>query len=590
VNNIDSFWTKRLLALLLAVGCSSDDPSKAEPWVYADTGASSFDTDGGSDPVISSVAITPSTDIDTSTTLTCTASAHDADGDALSITYEWTIADTGDALGSDGSLTLSPSSTSPGDIIVCTATVTDPDDGRDSLTADVTVDNTDHEVVIVGAGASGLYAAYVLKGLGYDVSIIEASDHHGGRVRALEGFADFPVELGAEDVEGSGNRGGAEPSFLYADIVDFDPDRLQESWTYEADQDALYGLDGSTVWDSEARDPDIREVWQFYNQIGRYDGEDVFISDFLRDEYDIDSDHRTYHFYEGYIGASYGTSISRMGMRSLAIEWNLWLTGGRTFTFDRASYLETLTELYFAEVLEDVVYSSPVVAVDYSGTRPVAMDAHGMRHNADAVLVTVSLGVLKSGMIDFDPALPADKVAAIETIGMGNGMKIILRFDEAFWDTDRMYELLNEGPTQECWTPGKLKTDGTDNVLTCFIMGESAEFMASLGENGAVDQALGELDAIFENQATAHFEAAYVQDWTAEPYILGSYSYPAPDTFPEGYVIGSGESMRDKLAAPVDDRLFFAGEATHNRHPSTVHGALETGRRAAAEIAAVLGG
>ncbi len=76
-----------------------------------------------------------------------------------------------------------------------------------------------------------------------------------------------------------------------------------------------------------------------------------------------------------------------------------------------------------------------------------------------------------------------------------------------------------------------------------------------------------------------------MQDWTAEPYVLGSYSYPAPGTHPD-----SGPSMREVLAQPVGTTLFFAGEATHNTAPSTVPGALQSGERAAAEIDAARGG
>jgi monoamine oxidase len=92
-----------------------------------------------------------------------------------------------------------------------------------------------------------------------------------------------------------------------------------------------------------------------------------------------------------------------------------------------------------------------------------------------------------------------------------------------------------------------------------------------------VEFALGELDRIFGSRvASEHFEDAYVADWTTEPFVRGLYSFPLAHTEPR---------HREALAAPLCGKLFFAGEATDlEGHSGTVHGAIESGRRAAGEV------
>jgi PKD repeat protein len=111
--------------------------------------------------------------------------------------------------------------------------------------------------------------------------------------------------------------------------------------------------------------------------------------------------------------------------------------------------------------------------------------------------------------------------------------------------------------------------------------------MEALPDDAArINQALADLDEAFGGSASATYMGeANVHNWTAEPYIRGSYSFPAPGTRPL-----SGSTKRQVLAQPVGTTLYFAGEATHNTAPSTVPGALQSGERAGGEIDTNLGG
>ena len=450
--------------------------------------------------------------------------------------------------------------------------------------------STDHDVVIVGAGAAGLFAAYTLNNLGFDILVLEATHRHGGRVYSGT-LGDVGIEYGAEELYGAANN------FLFDDIAaEYGSGAQIRIFQENSTQDQLIVMDadglggGSPCWSETGncfQDPDIVDYWDFYYQIGDHENSatDPLLSDFLDTTWGVPSTSRGYHLYEAASpGGEYGTTVERLGLRSLAKEWNAFPLGP-VHGLAPTGYLDALNTLYFDQVTPFITYDSPVTVVDTSGVKPVAIDAHGVYHYANAIIVTVSLGVLKAGIIDFIPDLPASKLDAIETIGMGKGMKISLRFSSRVW-ASKMMNVLTDGPTGNCWTPNKYQPSATDHVLTCFLMGINAEVMAALADDNArIDQALTDLDAAFAGNASTSFIEGVVQDWSAEPYVLGSYSFPAPNTHPL-----VGPSKREVLAQPVGTTLYFAGEATHDTAAATVPGAVQSGERAAGEVDTQLGG
>jgi hypothetical protein len=343
-------------------------------------------------------------------------------------------------------------------------------------------------------------------------------------------------------------------------------------------------MDGGTtclVSDDCENDSDIYDYWDFYYDIGNHsnDPTDELVSVHMDLVLGVDSKHRAYHLYEAGVPAGeYGTTVDRLGLRSLSRQENLWPLSGDVYGLDPTGYLDALNALYFDDVTSLISYNSPVTTIDTSGVKPVAIDANGVYHYADAIIVTVSVGVLKAEIIDFIPDLPASKVTAYTTIGMGRGLKISVRFSSPFWDPNT-FSMLTEGPAGNCWDPGHYQNGTSDYVLTCFSMGENAQILSDLANDTArINQVLSDLDLIFAGAATTNYVEGVVQDWTNEPYVRGSYSYPAPGTFP------GGTSMRQELAAQVGTTLYFAGEATHNSAPSTVPGAMQSGDRASGEL------
>lgn len=451
------------------------------------------------------------------------------------------------------------------------------------------------DVIIVGGGVSGLYAAAQLKKCGLDVLVLEASDIHGGRVRPVEfsdpSFgADFSVELGAEEVHGNQNKGDWPKSFMFRDIDNYNNtllNRVREN----SDNNELYEINGTAVWEFGSVSPfsnayccqyesGIEDVWSFIDDIEGYNDDDQTIYNYLKNEYDIDETDVTYHFYDQFVGTENGGSLKDMSMLGLATYSNLWKTEDNNYALND-SYLGVLSDLYFQEVIDnDLQLNTQVTSVNHTGSQVFVTDQNSTSYSAKAVLLTVPVTILQDGDISFIPSLPSTKVDAINKIGMGAGMKIVLKFNTRFWN-DEMFGILVDGYTGEFWAPGHVRSDATNNVLMGLVAGDKAQALSDLNNSDSiVSLALLDLDRIFGGTtASAAFDKAEVMDWTKHPFVRGAYSYPIIGTYPS-----SGLGMREILAQSVDNKLFFAGEATSNDHAGTVHGALEAGARAADEI------
>lgn len=206
----------------------------------------------------------------------------------------------------------------------------------------------------------------------------------------------------------------------------------------------------------------------------------------------------------------------------------------------------------------------------------VTLELAGSRTlTARAVIVTIPLGVLLHGDVTATPELDEDLVGALTRLGVGRVEKSVLRFEEPFWP--RQAELLVHAPR-----PGEtvsahlslLPSHGVP-VLVGFAGGRRAARHARATRAQATDLALAPLRRAFGDDVLPPTGVAH-SAWTADPYSRGAYSYAARATRP---------GDRELLQRPRwDGRLLLAGEHTDDRFPATVHGALRSGRRAAARL------
>ena len=394
------------------------------------------------------------------------------------------------------------------------------------------------KVAVVGAGIAGLHLTQRLSALGVDVVVFEKLSRIGGRIltdKALN--AGKPLELGAE--------------FVHGHLTDWHKALVDAGFALNEPEEKFYFLyQGQTYAENAAANhPDLSRAIDLAENLGSLSGSgSVKAAANLPDSLD--------YVLDGVIGADYGADIERLGAAETAEADRLWTAGERDFRVSEGMG-DALNRLY-ADAVAKVQTQSAVSKIAYSASG-VTLTVNGEEKNFDRVFVTVPLGVLKRNDISFAPALPDAKRAVINGIGMGAGMKVVYRFKQRFWPQD--LTLFAGGPHAPLfWVSG-------DFALTALVTGKYAEnFNQRLAANPSVVlPALDDLDAAFSGAASANFKDQYVQNWTD---FGGAYSYPTP---------GYGSSARKTLAEPLENRVFFAGEATHPEgHFATVHGARET--------------
>lgn len=433
----------------------------------------------------------------------------------------------------------------------------------------------DYTVVIIGAGAAGLYTGWYLQERGFKVTILEASDKIGGRIRSLAGFADFDIELGAELIHGNQTE-------WYRIVTE----QVGAKLNNQAKEDFYFFREDDTnpnepILKSESvaeQYAEYNKAVQFVENAWQYTGPDNSVENVFNSSGISWNMHGVVN---GLLGNNFGTSLNRLSMKGVAEEDNLWSAGEADYSLKDQSMLSVL-ETKFSPVLSKVVLGTQVKKIDHQGEKVQLTDQNGKQYEADRVVVTVPLKVLQDGDISFTPALPSTKADAFQHIGMGAGMKAIFKFSQAFWNdiaAENLGSVIGYNDVPELWATAVGR--GTTPLLTTFIMGEKAEQFSAMGTSAAKGTILGHLDNIFGNNIASQSlmqDGFYLMDWGKEPFIKGAYSFP---------MVGGGLIFRKELAAPVGERLFFAGEATHfEGHSGTVHGAIETGIRVIEELEA----
>ncbi|KAF5526917.1 Lysine-specific histone demethylase 1A [Colletotrichum aenigma] len=237
----------------------------------------------------------------------------------------------------------------------------------------------------------------------------------------------------------------------------------------------------------------------------------------------------------------------------------------------------------------DVRTKSPVDKIVYSlevNGRATVHCEDGETVEADYVISTIPLGVLKQGNVTFEPPLPEWKSEAINRIGYGVLNKVVLVYEEPFWDTQRhIFGVLRDATNrhsvnQRDYNSQRGRMFQWFNVtqttgLPCLValMAGEAGFDTQYNSNdNLIAEATRVLRSIF-GAKVPHPVEAIVTRWSADRFARGSYSSAGPDMQPGDY---------DAMARPIGN-LFFAGEHTIGTHPATVHGAYLSGLRAASE-------
>jgi monoamine oxidase len=430
------------------------------------------------------------------------------------------------------------------------------------------------DVIVIGAGAAGLAAARQLASDARSVVVLEARDRLGGRIWPVP-TAEGVAELGAEFIHGPARETMALLHEAGARAVPIG----DESWRWR---------DGSGL----QRDDD-----SFFAAAGIFAGANTLTSDVSVEEflarYDSDASLRenaqgARMFVEGFDAAD----PARASVRSIAEEWASGVdfassrpVGGYVPVLDRLQkgLLAAGARLHLSTVVRAVSWGRGHVVV-----RAIDRNGNALEFRGKCAIVTLPVGVLRETSrernVSFDPDLPPDKLRALKSIEMGHVAKVSLRFRTAFWEhvDDGRYRnaaffRCAEAPFMGFWTQVPVRS----RLITAWAGGPRAERLSGFSGDQLIDRAVEDFGALFSAGEVARRElvGGLVHDWWQDPFARGAYSY----------ILTGGGDARAVLGASIEDTLFFAGEATStDGQGGTVNGALETGGRAAREVAAAL--
>ncbi|GFH49946.1 hypothetical protein CTEN210_06422 [Chaetoceros tenuissimus] len=242
------------------------------------------------------------------------------------------------------------------------------------------------------------------------------------------------------------------------------------------------------------------------------------------------------------------------------------------------SWYDWLDEYVYAHVKEKIKYNSQVVRIEYSEKNVKVTTKSGKVYVADKVICTLPLAVLKTDDVIFHPALPRNKLEAIEKVVMPPGFKMFIEMKEKFYngfifDNSLCEQLVSLRDDNLCVFYDALegKSSPTKHVLGCIVTGSNTRDFDGLSDDEALRLILSKLDKIFDGKATENYISFVIQNWSHEPYIKGTYSsYSSSE---------SKKALRETLCGS----LFFAGEHVSENYTSMVTGACIEGRRAAVE-------
>ena len=428
----------------------------------------------------------------------------------------------------------------------------------------------DVDVLVIGAGASGLAAAQGLVQAGLKVRVLEARDRIGGRIYTVHetGF-EAPIELGAEFIHGRAPETFNILESAHLTVQEVKGDR----WC------SLTGKLGIC--------PNLYDQFEKVFKQMDGDGPDRSFLQFLQTEAaDLPEETRrmTLEYIEGFEAAR----PERISVRSLVRENKAAeeIEGERAFRVVSGyqSVLKAILADFDAEQCDLRLNTVARVVRWTKGSVEIETDKQAFR--APRTVVTLPLSLLQKGTVSFVPEL-SSKQDALEHLEMGSVVRVVLRFRERFWEK---IEVETEGGRKSLAQMSFLHSDDPQfptwwsqaprmsAVLAGWSAGPHGLELSGKSEEEVIECAMTSLatllhverDRLQELTVTGHFH-----NWQTDPFSLGAYSYAS---------VGGIDAARE-LARPLDGTLFFAGEATEfNGHQGTVSGAIATGQRAGREI------
>ncbi len=427
---------------------------------------------------------------------------------------------------------------------------------------------SEYDVIVVGAGIAGLTAARLLHGAGWRVVVLEARDRIGGRV-VTERAGGRVTDLGASWVH------GIDDAPLYDAVRGFGMRTVEfsvVSYQPYSRPTAYYDPEGRRLSDAE--------VTAFVDDLARVDEmlTDAIASSVSGTSYGQAADtvlasldrpvervERVREFLRHRTEEQYGVWIDDLDAHGLDDDETI---GDEVVFPDGYDVLAARLAAGLDIRLEHVVTGVT------SDTSRVTITVGDKEFRASTAVVTVPVGVLRSGTITFTPPLPEPVAGALNRLAMNNFEKIFLRFPRKFWD-DGVYAIRRQGEAGVWWHSfyDLTRLHGEPTLLT-FAAGPCAQAIRAWSDDEVATSVMASLREIYSDAIDP--ESIVVTHWHDDPFSRGSYAYMLP---------GSTTADHDDLATPIGGVLQLAGEATWTDDPATVTAALLSGHRAAANIA-----
>jgi polyamine oxidase len=442
------------------------------------------------------------------------------------------------------------------------------DDGRADVPAGVA--GPVERVVVIGAGIAGLTVANVLTRGGIECVVVEARDRIGGRLHTVD-LAGSPVDLGGSWI----HTPVGNPMRAFAD----------QAGVRCRDANPLPGMagfdcgEGRRLSAAEVGESLSMQLEDFPQARGRLlaelgpdasaaDGIEAFVAGARL------APGPARRARQALRALVEGESADLAERQSLRWMWNEMEYEGHYFGDVPEGGYRRLVEAMAAGV--DLRVGVEVAEIAWSAGGVRVRGADGTSEDGSHVVVTVPLGVLKRGAPQFRPALPPDRLAAIERLGFGRYEKVVLRFDEPFWRTSGLPHAMifpRDSGAPAVWAIG-LDAFGAGPVLAFQIFHSAAGHVLGADPEDAAQWVLDLLaDAI--GRSCPAPAAVAVTSWANDRYSGGAYTHIPP---------GASPADADVLGEPIGGRVLFAGEHTQSRRLAYADGAMTSGIREAKRL------